>query len=475
MNIGELLGKKYKIVGNLGQGGTAQVLLAENTVLNNIWAIKVLPKSSQWISYQMEEVEILKKLSHPMLPRIADLFEDKDNFFIVMDYFSGSNLVDILKKEGKIPEKVLIKWTSELLEAFEYLHGRNPPVIYRDLKPSNLIVDDTGRLRLIDFGTARLHSEEKCEDTIYIGTQGYAAPEQYGNGRSDQRTDLFNLGMTLAHLASGIHPLKMGAGRIGTFLKSAGISKEFIKFILGLIEPDPSNRVQDAQAALKALNNVAKPKRLIFSRSYKKQAGPIFRGVIGITSYLPGNGATSLCLTLGRFLTRAGKKTALIELNNSGDFNRIGEILDNLGELKIRRGNSFEAGDMTFYPDMSDSGEISRRGVDIIILDLGQLNSEQKLRELNRADIKLIICPRVPWKYSLFIEYDEGIRSQTKNEWIYITSNSNSFDKQIFNKKIHHMVTYSLPKNPYYFTEEEQKNTERFFKEICLFAEVKHC
>lgn len=174
-------------------------------------------------------------------------------------------------------------------------------------------------------------------------------------------------------------------------------------------------------------------------------------------------------------MARAGKKTALIELNNSGDFNRIGEILDNLGELKIRRENSFEAGDMTFYPSMSDSGEISRKGVDIVILDLGQLNSEQKLRELNRADIKLIVCPRVPWKYSLFIEYDEGIRSHTKNEWIYITSNSNSFDKQIFNKKIYHMVTYSLPKNPYYFTEEEQKNTERFFKEICLFAEVKHC
>lgn len=473
MKLGEILDNKYKIVGNLGQGGTAQVLLVENIVLNNIWAVKVLPKSSQWISYQMEEVEILKRLSHPMLPRIADLFEDKDNYFIVMDYFSGSNLMDILQKEGKIPEKVLIKWTFELLEAFEYLHGRNPPVIYRDLKPSNLIIDDTGRLRLIDFGTARFHREEKCEDTIYIGTQGYAAPEQYGNGRSDQRTDLFNLGMTLVHLATGIHPLKIKAGKIGTLLRSAGISKAFTKFILGLVEPDPANRLQDAKAASKVLNDAVKPKRSIYKSNLKNQAS-VFRGVIGITSYLPGNGTTSLCLALGRHLTRTGKKTALIELNNSGDFNRLGEILDNLGELKIRRGNCYEAGDMVFYPCMSDSGEISRKGIDIVILDLGQMNTEQKLRELNRADIKLILCPRVPWKYSIFLEYDGGIKSQTKDEWIYIACTSYNFERQIFNKKVRHLVTYSLPKNPYHFTEEEQKNTERFFKEICSIAGARH-
>lgn len=474
MKLGEILDKRYKIVDILGQGGTAQVLLAENIVLNNIWAVKVLPMDSQWISYQLEEVEILKGLSHPMLPRIVDLFKDNENFYIVMDYFSGSNLQDLVRKEGRISEKVLVKWTIELLEVLEYLHSRNPPVIYRDLKPANIIVDETGRLKLVDFGTARFHREGANEDTIYIGTQGYAAPEQYGAGRSDQRTDLFNLGMTLVNLSTGIHPLKIGTGKIDTFLRGVGVSKEFTKFISSLIEPNPENRFLDAQTALKTIKNSTKHRKQIFKKSPDKEIFNTFRGVIGITSYLPGNGATSLCLTLGRFLSGKGKRTALVELNNSGDFNRLGEILDDLGELRIKRETGFDAGDIVFYPDMTDSGEISRQGVDIVILDLGQLNSEQKLRELNRTDIKLILCPRAVWKYSLFTEYDDGIKSPSKNEWVYVADNSDSFERQILKKKFQHLVTYQLSKNPYYLTEDEYKNTERFFKEICLISVAKH-
>lgn len=475
MKHGEILDKKYKIVGYLGQGGTAQVLLAENIVLGNIWAIKVIPKNSQWISRQMDEVDILKRLSHPMLPRIADLLDDNDNLYIVMDYFSGSNLMDILQKEGRISEKVLVEWTYELIDVLKYLHDRNPPVIYRDLKPSNIIVDDSGRLRLIDFGTAMLHREDKCEDTIYIGTQGYAAPEQYGNGRSDQRTDLYNLGMTLVHLATGVHPLNMEKGRMGSFLKDAGVSRNFIKFILGLTEPDPANRIQDADTALKVLKNGSGLKnRRFFISPAGKHGKTVFRGIIGVASYFPGNGATSLCIALGRFLSGKGKKTALIELNSSGDFNRIGEILDDLGELKVRRENSFETGNMIFYPDISDLSEIPRKGVDAIILDIGQLNTEQKLRELNRTDIKLIMCPGASWKHALFAEYNEVIKSNFRHEWIYITSNTDRYERQRLSKSVQHLVPYSLPKNPYYLTEEERRNTEKFFRQICLISNTKN-
>ena len=127
------------------------------------------------------------------MPRIADLTEDKENYYIVMDYISGSNLLKIIDSQGKVPEKILLKWTEDLLGVLMYLHSRIPPIIYRDLKPANIIVDDSGTLRLVDFGTARYHTNEVTEDTVYIGTQGYAAPEQYGIGQSDQRTDLFNL------------------------------------------------------------------------------------------------------------------------------------------------------------------------------------------------------------------------------------------------------------------------------------------
>jgi len=474
MKQGEILDKKYKIVGYIGQGGTAQVLLAENIVLGNTWAIKVIPKDSQWISRQMAEVEILKQLSHPMLPRITDLLDDNDNIYIVMDYFSGANLMDMLQQEGRISEKVLAEWTYELLDVLKYLHGRNPPVIYRDLKPSNIIVDDSGRLRLIDFGTAMLHREDKYEDTIYIGTQGYAAPEQYGNGRSDQRTDLFNLGMTLAHLATGVHPLKMEKGRMGDYLRSAGVSRSFIKFILGLTEPDPANRIQDADSALKVLKNISGIKNRYFFRiPAREHEKPAFRGAIGVAAYFPGNGATSLCLALGRFLAGKGRKTALIEFNSSGDFNRIGELLDDLGELKVKRENAFETGNMIFYPGICDLSEIPRKGIDVIILDLGLLNTEQKLRELNRTDIKLIMCPGASWKHALFVEFNESLKSKSMNEWIYITSTSDSYERQRLSKNVKNLVQYSLPKNPYYLTEEERKKTEKFFRQICMISNTK--
>ena len=126
-----------------------------------------------------------------------------------MDYIEGTNVSDLLNNTGIIPQNTLVNWTLALLDVLDYLHKRNPPVIYRDLKPGNLIVDDSGRLRLVDFGSARFHNQEADDDTVYIGTRGYAAPEQYGAGQSDHRTDLYNLGMTLFHLATGTHPISI--------------------------------------------------------------------------------------------------------------------------------------------------------------------------------------------------------------------------------------------------------------------------
>ena len=102
---GDTIAEKYRIVECLGEGGTSAVYLAENIALNNLWAIKVLSKSSRWISFDVDEIGILKNLSHPMLPRIADLTEDSDNYYIVMDYFSGSNLLKIIECQGRISEE----------------------------------------------------------------------------------------------------------------------------------------------------------------------------------------------------------------------------------------------------------------------------------------------------------------------------------------------------------------------------------
>lgn len=472
MNIGEIIACRYKIVDLLGAGGTSAVYLAENIILNNLWAIKVLSKRSNWLAFEMEEIEILKELSHPMLPRIADLTEDTDNYYIVMDYISGSNLLSIIENQGNVPEKTLIKWTGELLDVLLYLHDRTPPIIYRDLKPANLIVDDSGRLRLVDFGTARYHIDEASDDTVYIGTQGYAAPEQYGVGQSDERTDLFNLGMTIIHLATGIHPIKLGLGSIKDTLRKEGITRSYIRFILKLTEADSDKRFQTCDEAIEELGRLTNPVSFFFTCNNARESKKSFRGVIGISSMLPASGVTTLCLALGEYLSGKKITSVLVELNSSGDFNRMREYLDELGEVRIQSGKRFETKDITFYSDAPDFGGISRKGVDVIILDIGQLNTERKINALNHADIRLVVCPCTPWKYSLLSECSKSIESSTKNEWIYVARVSQNFERQKLRKLLsnHKPVFYSSVMNPFYLSAEEKKSIGIMFKEICRLA-----
>ncbi len=472
MKKGKVIDERYKIVDLLGSGGTSAVYLAENIILNNLWAIKVISKKSQWLSFEMEEIEILKELGHPMVPRIADLAEDEDNYYIVMDYISGSNLLIIIESQGKIYEKMLIKWTGDLLDVLSYLHGRTPSIIYRDLKPANLIVDDSGRLRLVDFGTARYHTNEASEDTVYIGTQGYAAPEQYGIGQSDQRTDLFNLGMTIIHLATGVHPLKLGAGSIKDSLKKEGLTKGFIRFAQKLIETNPNERFQTCQEATAELEKMIKHGSMLSNRNTTKKARISFKGVIGVSSLLPAGGVTSLCMALGKYLSENKISSVLVELNASGDFDRIREYLDELGEVKIQSENRFETNNLIFYPHASDFGEIPRKGIDVIILDLGQLNSERKINQFNHADVKLVLCPSVPWKHSLFSECNGNIKSLTKDEWIYLANISPGYERQKLKKLLgcNGLVFYSSVINPFYLNSEEEKRIGITFKEICKLS-----
>lgn len=472
MKIGEIIAERYKLVDLLGEGGTSAVYLAENIVLNNLWAIKVLSKSSHLLSFDMEEIEILKNLSHPMLPRIADLTEDKENYYIVMDYISGSNLLKIIDSQGKVPEKILLKWTEDLLGVLMYLHSRIPPIIYRDLKPANIIVDDSGTLRLVDFGTARYHTNEVTEDTVYIGTQGYAAPEQYGIGQSDQRTDLFNLGMTIIHLATGIHPVKLESERKKDALKKAGISQKYIRYILKLTQTDRNKRFQTCDEAISELSKIIKPEGLLFKCGIHKKAKGSFKGMIGIASVLPGSGVTSLCLNIGKHLADNKVSSVLVELNSSGDFERIRAYLDELGEVKMQNESRFEVNNLTFYPHASDLGRVSRKGVDAIILDLGHLNSERKISQLNHSDIRIILCPCVPWKFNIFSECNKNIKSPAKNEWIYAASNLQRQDGQKLKKLLgcKEIVLYSTAKNPFYPSAEEQKCAGDMFDRVCRLA-----
>lgn len=212
LETGALLDGKYRILHEVGRGGMSIVYMAINEKANKTWAVKEVRKDGV-LDFEavrqglIVETEMLKRLRHPYLPSIIDVIEDENTLIIVMDYIEGVPLSKVLSEYGAQPQEHVIEWGKQLCDVLAYLHSQDPPIIYRDMKPSNIMLKPDGDLALIDFGTAREFKEKKMEDTTCLGTIGYAAPEQFGGmGQTDARTDIYCLGATLYHLVTGLNP-----------------------------------------------------------------------------------------------------------------------------------------------------------------------------------------------------------------------------------------------------------------------------
>ena len=231
LKIGSVIDGKYKILNIVGKGGMSIVYLAMNEKVNKQWAIKeVLKKDYRNFELDKKEIEMMKRLKHPNLPAIVDVIEGADGLLIVMDYIEGQSLEDIVRSYGAQNETMVISWAKQLCSVLHYLHTRTPPIIYRDMKPSNIILRPDGKLMLIDFGAAREYKEETFQDTVLLGTRGYAAPEQYrSDGQSDERTDLYSLGVTLFRLLTGAEPQELCPVRDLVPEISPGIEKILLK------------------------------------------------------------------------------------------------------------------------------------------------------------------------------------------------------------------------------------------------------
>ena len=265
LEVGSLLDGKYKILNEIGHGGMSVVYLALNERANKTWAVKEVRKDggndSAVVSQNLvAETEMLKKLDHPNLPSIIDVIDKDDSFIIVMDYIEGNSLQDLIDTDGpQHPEKV-IEWAKQLCDVLGYLHSRRPPIIYRDMKPANVMLRPTGDVTLIDFGTAREYKYANQADTTYLGTRGYAAPEQFGGrGQTDARTDIYTLGATMYHLITGYSPADtnfevLPIGKFVPQLKGSGLEKIITK----CCQNDPAKRYQDCAELMAALNLVHK-------------------------------------------------------------------------------------------------------------------------------------------------------------------------------------------------------------------------
>ncbi len=203
-----LLNKRYMILRTIGQGGMGAVYQAQDMKRKSMCAIKemslsMVPAEDRTRAIQNFETEatILSGLSHPNLPSFTGRFTEGSRNFLVMEYIDGLTLDEYLESNnGPFSERRVMGWARQLCDVLAYLHNQPTPIIFRDLKPGNIMITRGGHIKLIDFGIARFFRQTGSHDTQLLGTPGYAPPEQYGKAQTDERSDIYSLAMTLFHL-----------------------------------------------------------------------------------------------------------------------------------------------------------------------------------------------------------------------------------------------------------------------------------
>ena len=312
LEIGSLVDGKYKILSEIGHGGMSVVYMAINERANKTWAVKEVRKDGRMdfnIVRQglMAEIDTLKRLKHPYLPSIIDVIEDDETFIIVMDYVEGRSLDKILEEHGVQQESVVVEWAKQLCDVLGYLHSRTPAIIYRDMKPANVMLKPDGTVTLIDFGTAKNY-EINYGETTGIGTIGYAAPEQYigsGLGRTDARTDIYCLGMTLYHLLTGQDPCRNLISDTSIRAVNPALSRGLDSIIRKCTAHQPEDRYQSCEELMYDLENYE-----ILEPLYKKKQKRKFSIFIGTLV------ASVLCVAAGLTFHFAASAKASETYNN---------------------------------------------------------------------------------------------------------------------------------------------------------------
>ncbi len=246
-----LLKQRYRILAQIGKGGFGAVYKAADTQFGNrLLAIKEMSQSNLNSRELIEatqsfkhEAFLLAGLTHPNLPRIYEQFTEAGRWYLVMDYIEGETLETYLGRVGgKLPLEKVLAIGLQLCSVLDYLHNRQPPIIFRDLKPANVMLAPDSHIYLIDFGIARHFKPGQAKDTAALGSSGYAAPEQYGKMQTTPRTDIYTLGATLHQMISGDDPSDTPFHFAPLHLRQHPALAELETLIMQMLEVDISRR-----------------------------------------------------------------------------------------------------------------------------------------------------------------------------------------------------------------------------------------
>ena len=336
LNIGDkVLNGRYEISKIIHTSGMANVYLVIDSSLGKTWCLKEVIKSQagrddiERLSL-IEEANIMKDLSHSSIPRIVTIEEDGDSIFIVMDYVDGISIKSWLKKKGRIDQDIVVKWMKQVCGVMIYLHNRNKPILYRDMKPDNVMIQSDGNIKVLDFGISLVTDDGTAVIEKAVGTRGYASPEQSKRGNvCDLRSDIYSLGMTMYYMLTGISPsvVKGELKPIRSIDSSLSLGLEII--IDKCCKPNPDDRYQTVEEVLYALGNIDKLDES-YKNSIKKKiriVSSLFIGSVGLflLSFIP----------LGVY--NAGIDSKYSEMVNTA--NQTGRVSDYLEAISIKPKN----------------------------------------------------------------------------------------------------------------------------------------
>jgi serine/threonine protein kinase len=246
--IGSIFQGRYKLVGFLGRGGMGAVYLCDDLRLpGKRWALKEMVVYDPTMQDQVEEsfkreAAMLSRLRHRNLPMIIDYFIEGRCQYLVMEFISGETLARLIQREGPMEQAQSLRWALELAQVLDYLHSQDNPIIFRDLKPENVIISEDRHIRLVDFGLARQFERSKLRDTQASGSVGYAPPEQWEDSQqTDARSDIYSLGATLFFILTARPPSPIyGSQRIRPYRPDLDTDIEAI--VMKCLQPQPSDR-----------------------------------------------------------------------------------------------------------------------------------------------------------------------------------------------------------------------------------------
>lgn len=277
-NIPRIINGRYELLKLIGKGAITSVYLAMDKELNIPCAVKISKLSSVNNSdfareSVSKEAQTIRLFNHPAIPKVIDIVEAPQYIAVVQEYVQGETLNDIIENFSPQPVERVIDWAKQVCDILSYLHSFNPPYIHRDIKPSNLMLEPNGAIKLIDFGIMRAYNPNKTRDTCFLGTRGYAAPEQFaGCGQTDARTDIYCLGMTMYHLLTGLDPKKEGFFAVPLCQVNQKLPKGLEYIVEKCTQLDPINRYQSCAELKNDLNNYQNlpPKQRLFSKLFNK-------------------------------------------------------------------------------------------------------------------------------------------------------------------------------------------------------------